>query len=338
MFEAKKGSRGSGLASFALRKTGFTLIELLVVIAIIAILIGLLLPAVQKVREAAARSRCQNNVKQIGIGVHNFQGTYGKVPPVEGAANGQTNPYTNRPTQNPDGTAGSIFYYLLPYIEQGPLYTQANGNSMNLTGIIVNTYICPSDASQNSAPTGCGVMQAENIQRDGYGSACYAANVMVFDPRGPLSIQIAMPDGTSNTVCFAERFKNCSPTSANGGGCTLPAWAWNTTVNGGDPWTSPTFGSQNSGIPNSPNMNDGGANITNPVFATASAITTGTIAFQGGPSIAACNWYVTQGGHTGSMIVGMGDGSVRTVSGSMSAQTWMNACTPNDGNTLGSDW
>jgi prepilin-type N-terminal cleavage/methylation domain-containing protein len=305
----------------------FTLIELLVVIAIIAILIALLVPAVQKVRAAAARAQCQNNLKQIGLGVHNFNGVYKRVPPCEGigtgaAAAGMVSPYGN--FKSPDGTTGTLFHFILPFVEQDPLYKVANGNSLNVPGKTVPIYLCPSDPSVVNAGTygGCGQMQSVDIQRGGYGSCNYAANAMAFEPRGTLPIETAMPDGTSNVACFVERYRNCSPAS---GGCTLPAWAWHT-LNPGmyDPWSSPTFGGQQAGLGN---LNAGGAMFSN-----------GSLAFQAGPSPRACDWYVTQGGHSGTMQVGLGDGSVRGVADSISVATWVNACLPADGVPLGNDW
>jgi prepilin-type N-terminal cleavage/methylation domain-containing protein/prepilin-type processing-associated H-X9-DG protein len=109
------------------RRSGFTLIELLVVIAIIAILIGLLVPAVQKVREAAARAQCQNNMKQLGLAAHNFHSAHNTLPPgIIGSPN---------PLDNLDRPASywNLFNFLLPYVEQENTYKQVVGKSNNPT-------------------------------------------------------------------------------------------------------------------------------------------------------------------------------------------------------------
>jgi prepilin-type N-terminal cleavage/methylation domain-containing protein len=344
------------LARVQNRHRGFTLIELLVVIAIIAVLIGLLLPAVQKVREAAARTSCTNNYKQMILACHNYHDAYGVLPPT----------FTDDRSPFPNRQVDSLFFNILPYLEQQALFNLGTpgGNAFvasdgyiqktavaEVAPVVVKAYLCPSDATNGdhvADPTTSAygaVVTPQGVQIS-YSTGSYVCNIMAFDPSYLKSIVQAMPDGTSNTAALGHRLERCD----NPDFSDFPVFNFmfadprNFSPNRSMPFFgAPTYGAvygtapvdcqgiARSGISNPTKRNCRGVRVQNQDF------TRGGLPFQIQPGAGLCQPFSMISPHS-AMLIALGDGSVRTVSDTISAATWKNAWVTNDGNVLGSDW
>jgi prepilin-type processing-associated H-X9-DG protein len=294
---------------------------LLVVIAIIGILVGLLLPAVQKVREAANRVKCQNNLKQIGIATHDIHTTYESLPPLC-TPDGWTNMSAGGPY---NGYNYTVFTWLLPYVEQDNIFR------MLLPGVnyycggqyfrTVKTYLCPTDSSYDRDS---GFSLTINGGANGFSGSSYLANYYAFgNPNAPGDywqvqgnnrIPASFPDGTSNTMLFTEGFVTCGNTG-NIASANANLYADSTC-----PWR-PIF------CHNTYFKNIAGQGYP-PCF---------MFAIQ--PNLTnTCDTSRANSPHGGGINVCMGDGSVRFVGSGVSPTTWAQAADPQDGTPLGADW
>jgi prepilin-type N-terminal cleavage/methylation domain-containing protein len=285
------------------RADGFTLIELLVVIAIIAILIGLLLPAVQQVRVAAARTQSLNNIKQLGLAMQNFNDTIGHLPDA-----------ALDPVPGVTGSA-SVEVLLLPFIEQQNVYNllgtvdlyAATANSPS--SIPLKIYRSPLDQNGQQTFTGSdGKVWAYTNYH--WNNMICSTPCRSWDPHN--TIQASITDGTSNTVMWGESYSQC-------GGYNKAWAAWP-----GYPtwWSLPSI-QVNSLCGMCPV-------VPGPTVAAALP--------QYMPTVAACNPFDLQAMSSGGTLIGMCDGSCRTLSPGVSGITWFRALDPNDGLPLGSDW
>jgi prepilin-type N-terminal cleavage/methylation domain-containing protein len=324
------------------KQRGFTLIELLVVIAIIAILVALLLPAVQQAREAARRTQCKNNLKQIGLALHNYEGTYGMFPPSRITL---SNP-TFQVTWNA---------MILPYIEQANMYAQYNFNvnwfnplNDRITTTQLPAFVCPSTPGSRPLPTAALYTAISGGTRtdtpiwgyNDYGSINAVRNafiVMAGMPsintrdamgamgRGPGGTRIRdITDGTSNTMLIAEdagrprqyigRSPGKNPRVGNiafGTDFTADGWSWADINNGFSVDGANTAGLQND---------------------TSSS---GNTTIVGQCTMNCTNDSEMYSFHTGGVQTVLADGSVRFLSENMSARTLVGIITLNAGEVVG---
>jgi prepilin-type N-terminal cleavage/methylation domain-containing protein/prepilin-type processing-associated H-X9-DG protein len=307
---------------------GFTLIELLVVIAIIAVLIGLLLPAVQKVREAAARVKCQNNIKQFTLAVHNYHNAMQRFPIGAQGRNVNDPNWAYPGNDTPKRTA--FIAYLMDYIEQGAVASKYNfnvdfnvgTNVSDIAGIKIPIFDCPSDASP--APPHPVTGDFKSSYAVNWGSWSYRHqggplngvapyNLGDVAGRAPFTINVSVAltdiaDGTSNTLCFSE-VRQSPWYILNNNNYDRRGRIWN------DDSASGQFSTRL--LPNDPRGDYTWCDPNNTPYPCDPLSASITSTASPDSYMGARSW------HTGGVNVSMCDGSVRFVRNDISATTWV---------------